>query len=276
MELASGGELFSKVADEGRLPENLARKYFASVLAGAAHCHRHGVAHRDLKLENLMLDASGERVMITDFGFAKNFWQSAPKTCLGTAAYVAPEVLQLEPYDGSKVDAWACGVILFAMLAGDYPFGVGNGKGVGSKGDKALFRRLSQGWRAIDFPKHLSKQSIACMKRLLGADPYARASCEDALDDPWFQMDPAVGVQCASDVRKLRGEATVSMQAPRHNVICRAKRLPVITAGRRLSARERRRRIRRWGSLAAQDQPAGNTARGAGAGAGAGAGRRAD
>jgi serine/threonine protein kinase len=57
-----------------------------------------------------MLDASGDRVMITDFGFAKNFWQSTPKTCLGTAAYVAPEVLELEPYDGTKVDAWACGM----------------------------------------------------------------------------------------------------------------------------------------------------------------------
>jgi serine/threonine protein kinase len=52
-ELASGGELFSKVADEGQLPMDLARKYFAQVLAGAAHCHNHGVAHRDLKLENV-------------------------------------------------------------------------------------------------------------------------------------------------------------------------------------------------------------------------------
>ena len=53
MELASGGELFSKVADEGRLPADLARKYFAQILAGAAHCHSHGVVHRDLKLENV-------------------------------------------------------------------------------------------------------------------------------------------------------------------------------------------------------------------------------
>lgn len=53
MELAGGGELFSKVADEERLPADLARKYFAQVLAGAAHCHNHGVVHRDLKLENV-------------------------------------------------------------------------------------------------------------------------------------------------------------------------------------------------------------------------------
>lgn len=53
MELAGGGELFSKVADEERLPVDLARKYFAQILAGAAHCHNHGVAHRDLKLENV-------------------------------------------------------------------------------------------------------------------------------------------------------------------------------------------------------------------------------
>ena len=53
MELAGGGELFSKVADEERLRPDLARKYFAQILAGAAHCHNHGVAHRDLKLENV-------------------------------------------------------------------------------------------------------------------------------------------------------------------------------------------------------------------------------
>jgi serine/threonine protein kinase len=157
-----------------------------------------------------MLDASGERVMITDFGFAKNFWESTPKTCLGTAAYVAPEVLELEPYDGTKVDAWACGVILYAMLEGNYPFGVGNGKGVGRKGDKELHKRLRRGWEAVDFPRHFQKGAVNLMKCLLTADPSERVSCLEALADEWFQTDPAVASTVASDLRKLRGQSPAS------------------------------------------------------------------
>ena len=117
--------------------------------------------------------------MITDFGFAKNFYHSTPKTCLGTAAYVAPEVLQLQPYDGTKVDAWACGVILFAMLDGDYPFGVGNGKGVGRMGDRELYKRVRLGWEGVDFPRHFAKGATRLIKRLLEADPDHRCSCEE-------------------------------------------------------------------------------------------------
>ena len=158
----------------------------------------------------LMLDASGERVMITDFGFAKNFWESTPKTCLGTAAYVAPEVLELKPYDGTKVDAWACGVILYAMLEGDYPFGVGGGKGVGRKGDKQLHERLRRGWAAVEFPRHFQRGAIALLKRLLTADPAVRVSCQEALMDEWFQGDAAVASAVASDLRKLRGQSPPS------------------------------------------------------------------
>lgn len=154
-----------------------------------------------------MLDASGERVMITDFGFAKNFWESTPKTCLGTAAYVAPEVLELEPYDGTKVDSWACGVILYAMMEGDYPFGVGNGKGVGRKGDKELHARLRRGWLGVDFPRHFQKGAVALLKQLFTADPNERVSCQEALADDWFKMDSEVASSVASDLRKLRGQS---------------------------------------------------------------------
>ena len=158
----------------------------------------------------LMLDASGERMMITDFGFAKNFWETTPKTCLGTAAYVAPEVLELKPYDGTKVDSWACGVILYAMLEGDYPFGVGDGKGVGRKGDKQLHERLRRGWAAVEFPRHFQRGAIALLKRLLTADPALRVSCQEALMDEWFQADAAVSSAVASELRKLRGQSPPS------------------------------------------------------------------
>ena len=116
-----------------RLDEDTARKYFVQILTGVLVCHKASTAHRDLKLENLLLDESGERILITDFGFAKGLSSSGggsvAKTVLGTAVYVAPEVLAVDQtaaksYDGKKADLWSCGVTLFVMITGKYPFKV--------------------------------------------------------------------------------------------------------------------------------------------------------
>lgn len=169
LELATGGELFSKVVDAGYLSERRARFYFRQLLQGVAYCHSHSLCHRDLKLENLLLDATGKILkvscavlanhpaasqcerkrnfenrhnlkrdavpQITDFGFAKNLSESGggaeAKTILGTAVYVAPEVLDGKPYDGFLADLWACGVVLYTMCVGRYPFDYGYHGGVG-------------------------------------------------------------------------------------------------------------------------------------------------
>jgi hypothetical protein len=171
LELATGGELFSKVVDAGYLSERRARFYFRQLLQGVAYCHSHSLCHRDLKLENMLLDATGQTLkarrpllpahlrhissarllgsrlrlpasrrccpllQITDFGFAKNISLSGggaeAKTILGTAVYVAPEVLDGKTYDGFKTDIWACGVVLFTMCVGRYPFDYGYHGGVG-------------------------------------------------------------------------------------------------------------------------------------------------
>jgi serine/threonine protein kinase len=100
------------------------------------------------------------------------------------------------------------------MLEGDYPFGVGNGKGVGRKGDKELHRRLRRGWEGIEFPRHFHKSSVSLLKRLFTAKPSERASCQEALDDDWFKMDSTVAAAVASDLRKLRGVRKRSISEP--------------------------------------------------------------
>ena len=124
MEYASGGELFDRICAKGRFSEPEARYFFQQLLAGVGYCHSLGVAHRDLKLENALLDgAEPPRLKICDFGYSKSsLLHSAAKSTVGTPAYIAPEVLRRAGYDGAKADAWSCGVTLFVMLVGAYPF----------------------------------------------------------------------------------------------------------------------------------------------------------
>ncbi|KAK6128676.1 hypothetical protein DH2020_037588 [Rehmannia glutinosa] len=106
MEYASGGELFERISNAGRFNEN------------------EQICHRDLKLENTLLDGSpAPRLKICDFGYSKSsLLHSQPKSTVGTPAYIAPEVLHRKEYDGKIADVWSCGVTLYVMLVGSYPF----------------------------------------------------------------------------------------------------------------------------------------------------------
>ena len=126
MEYASGGELFQHIQRRGRIPEVEARYFFQQLICGVAYCHQKGVCHRDLKLENALLTNEGGApfVKICDFGYSKsNLLHSQPNSTVGTPAYIAPEVLTPNSqYDGQIADVWSCGVLLYVMLVGSYPF----------------------------------------------------------------------------------------------------------------------------------------------------------
>uniref|UniRef100_A0A0E0EEL0 non-specific serine/threonine protein kinase n=1 Tax=Oryza meridionalis TaxID=40149 RepID=A0A0E0EEL0_9ORYZ len=106
MEYAAGGELFERICSAGRFSED------------------EQICHRDLKLENTLLDGSiAPRLKICDFGYSKSsVLHSQPKSTVGTPAYIAPEVLARKEYDGKVADVWSCGVTLYVMLVGAYPF----------------------------------------------------------------------------------------------------------------------------------------------------------
>ncbi|KAK3003824.1 hypothetical protein RJ639_018103 [Escallonia herrerae] len=124
MEYASGGELFEKICSAGRFNEDEARFFFQQLISGVSYCHEMQVCHRDLKLENTLLDGSfAPRLKICDFGYSKSsVLHSQPKSTVGTPAYIAPEVLLRQEYDGKIADVWSCGVTLYVMLVGGYPF----------------------------------------------------------------------------------------------------------------------------------------------------------
>ncbi|XP_022633215.1 CBL-interacting serine/threonine-protein kinase 3 isoform X4 [Vigna radiata var. radiata] len=125
LEFVTGGELFHKILNSGRMSEKEARRYFQQLINAVDYCHSRGVYHRDLKLENLLLDAFGN-LKISDFGLSALSQQVRDDgllhTTCGTPNYVAPEVLKDGGYDGAAADLWSCGVILFVLLAGYLPF----------------------------------------------------------------------------------------------------------------------------------------------------------
>jgi PAS domain S-box-containing protein len=124
-EVVGGGELFDYVSQRDRLPEDECREFMRQIVSAVDHMHKHGVCHRDLKLDNILLDSNG-RVKIIDFGLG-NFFDAKSSDCLmttfcGTPDYAPPECWLRKPYRGPELDIWCLGIILFIMATGYIPF----------------------------------------------------------------------------------------------------------------------------------------------------------
>ena len=118
MQYSSGGDLCRYVRDKRRLAEPEAQRLFVQIVAGLAYCHACGIVHRDVKLDNILLDAR-RNVKLVDFGFSVSFrpGQKLKKAC-GSPSYAAPEIVSRRPYAPQGVDVWSLGVVLYAMVCG--------------------------------------------------------------------------------------------------------------------------------------------------------------
>jgi serine/threonine protein kinase len=122
MELCAGGDLLNYVRKRRRLKEPFAKKIFKQIIDGLKYIHSKYIAHRDIKLDNILLDGKGS-VKIADFGVSKQCQAGAKmREQCGTPAYIAPEILKNKSGYGFNVDLWSAGVVLFAMLYGTVPF----------------------------------------------------------------------------------------------------------------------------------------------------------
>ncbi|XP_075082061.1 CBL-interacting serine/threonine-protein kinase 1-like [Nicotiana tabacum] len=182
LEYVNGGELFDRIASKGKLKEAQGRKLFQQLIDGVSYCHNKGVFHRDLKLENVLIDIKGN-IKITDFGLSalpQQFWDDGLlHTTCGSPNYVAPEILSNKGYDGATSDTWSCGVILYVILTGQLPFD--------DKNLAILYKKIIKG--DVHIPKWLSLGAKNLIKRILDPNPRTRITMAEIKIDEWFKQD---------------------------------------------------------------------------------------
>ena len=123
MEYASGGDMLQFMKKRRSVPEPEAKKIFRQIVNSVGHCHCRSVLHRDVKLDNLLIDSAGQ-IKLCDFGISRII--TDPRATMheqcGTPAYIAPEIMADKGYSGFKSDIWSMGILLFALVCGCLPF----------------------------------------------------------------------------------------------------------------------------------------------------------
>ncbi|XP_059814595.1 MAP/microtubule affinity-regulating kinase 3a isoform X1 [Hemitrygon akajei] len=176
MEYASGGEVFDYLVAHGRMKEKEARAKFRQIVSAVQYCHQKQIVHRDLKAENLLLDAD-MNIKIADFGFSNEFIiGNKLDTFCGSPPYAAPELFQGKKYDGPEVDVWSLGVILYTLVSGSLPF---DGQNL-----KELRERVLRGKYRIPF--YMSTDCENLLKRFLVLNPSKRGTLEQIMKDRWI------------------------------------------------------------------------------------------
>lgn len=185
LEYASGGELFDYILKHRYLKDSLACRLFSQLVSGVHYMHTKGIVHRDLKLENLLLDKH-KNIIITDFGFVNSFGthNDLMKTSCGSPCYAAPElVISNEPYESRKVDVWSCGVILYAMLAGYLPF---DDDPQNPEGDNIarLYQYITT--THLTFPEYIEPMPRDLLRRILVPNPRKRLTLKEVRGHQWL------------------------------------------------------------------------------------------
>jgi 5'-AMP-activated protein kinase catalytic alpha subunit len=180
MEYCAGGSLLDYVREKRKLSENEACLLFQQLLAALQHCHSRGVVHRDIKLENVLLDGHGG-VKLIDFGLCGYYVPDKPLRChCGSPSYAAPEIVARKDYMAGPVDVWSAGVVLYAMLAGYLPFQAKDKKSLSTKIIKAT-------WTP---PSYASTTALDLLERMLTLDPCERICLNKIWEHPWVVGGP--------------------------------------------------------------------------------------
>lgn len=186
LEYASGGEFYKYIQKKRRLKEGVACRLFVQLISGVHYMHSKGLVHRDLKLENLLLDKH-ENLVITDFGFVNEFFahNELMRTSCGSPCYAAPElVVSSKPYEARKADIWSCGVILYAMLAGYLPWD-DDPKNPDGNDIAKLYHYITR--TPLKFPEYITPLPRDLLRRILYPDPKKRIPMRSIEKHEWVK-----------------------------------------------------------------------------------------
>jgi len=179
LQVATGGELFEYIVAKEKLNEEEAKYFFKQILKGLDYAHMFQIAHRDLKLENILLD-SNMTVKIIDFGYSTFIFpgSKATRQC-GSVAYASPEILCGVPYDPFAADLWSLGIMLFAMITGNIPWKIQDNE-IENLDDVLAGK--------FDIPQDVkvSKDCEDLLRRMIVGDPNTRATVHEIKNHPWL------------------------------------------------------------------------------------------
>ncbi|KAF1766053.1 hypothetical protein GCK72_006009 [Caenorhabditis remanei] len=176
IEFVPGGDLMFHMQQQRKLPEEHARFYSGEIILALHFLHSRGIIYRDLKLDNVLIDAEGH-IKLTDYGMCKENINAGDltSTFCGTPNYIAPEILRGDEY-GFSVDWWALGVLMFEMMAGRSPFDIVGMQNAEENTEDYLFQIILE--RQIRIPRSLSVRASSILKGFLNKDPTERLGCK--------------------------------------------------------------------------------------------------
>jgi MAP/microtubule affinity-regulating kinase len=186
MEYVGGGSLHSylKSKAERRLDEQEVKRVFKQVLEAIKYCHSRCITHRDIKLENVLLDDQCN-IKLIDFGFSTCIPNDKKiKIFCGTPSYMGPEIVNKTEYAGPPADIWALGVLLFTIMSGCFPY-----RGAT---DKELYKRINRADYILpsEVYNSVSAEGLSVLRRIFNIEPEKRPTAREILHDEWFTKQP--------------------------------------------------------------------------------------